>query len=160
MTTHHAPSVVFPLGRSRLLASVLLTFWGAGLALTLLWFSVAQVFDWRFSLAFALVLLAGLSALRGWKNSPSGQLAWDGECWHWESVSYQSGVAEQTVSVVADFQRVILVRTENQAHASMWLLLEQRAMPERWMDLRRALYSPRRTTASASGADFSAAADT
>lgn len=128
-----------------MLAGVLLAFWGAGLALTLLWFNLAQGVDWRFALASALILLTGLAALRGWKNSPSGQLAWDGEYWHWESASYQSGVADQSVSVVADFQRVMLVRMENQAHASMWLLLEQHAMPERWMDLRRALYAPRDT---------------
>lgn len=146
MITHHAPPVVFPLGHSRLLAGVLLAFWSAGLALTLLWFNTHPVFDWRFALAFTLVLLAGMAAWRGWKNSPKGQLAWDGEAWRWESVSYQSGVAEQTLSLVADFQRVMLVRMENQAQASIWLLLEQQAMPERWMDLRRALYSPGKIT--------------
>lgn len=117
-------------------------FWSAGLVLTLLWFNTARVFDWRFGLAAALVLIAGGVAWYSWKNSPNGQLAWDGQGWRWESASYQSGVAGQNVLVLADFQRVILVRLENQAHASLWLLLEQQAMPERWMDLRRALYSP------------------
>lgn len=125
-----------------MLAVVLAGFWSAGLVLTLLWFNTARVFDWRFGLAAALVLIAGGVAWYSWKNSPSGQLAWDGQGWRWESVSYQSGVAGQNVSVLADFQCVILVRLENQAHASLWLLLEQQAMPERWMDLRRALYSP------------------
>lgn len=125
-----------------MLAVVLANFWSAGLVLTLLWFNTARVVDWRFGLAAALVLLAGGVAWYSWKNSPIGQLAWDGQGWRWESTSYQSGVAGQNVSVLADFQHVILVRLENQAHASLWLLLEQQAMPERWMDLRRALYSP------------------
>lgn len=125
-----------------MLATVLAGFWSAGLILTLLWFNTARVADWRFALAAALVLIAGVAAWFNWKNSPNGQLAWDGQSWRWDSASYQSGVAGQNVSVLADFQRVILVRLENQAHASLWLLLEQRAMPERWMDLRRALYAP------------------
>lgn len=132
------------MGPSRLLAVGLAASWSAGLVLTLLWFNTARVFDWRFGLAAALVLMAGGAAWHSWKNSPVGQLAWDGEGWRWESESYQSGVAGQQVSVMADFQRVVLVRLENQAHASLWLLLEQQAMPERWMDLRRALYSPRK----------------
>ena len=145
MTTHHAPSVVYPLGQSRLLAGILASFWSAGAAVTLLWFGTLRAADWRLAVSAALVILAGIAAWRGWKNSPTGQLAWDGDCWHWQSVSYQSGLSEQKISVLADFQRVVLVKIENQAHASMWLLLEQTSMPERWLDLRRALYSPQRT---------------
>ena len=92
--------------------------------------------------AIIAVLLAGAAARTSWTRIPAGQLAWNGDIWRWESAGYQAGIAEHEVSVVADFQRILLLRLENQAHASMWLWLEQSVLPERWLDLRRAVYSP------------------
>lgn len=94
------------------------------------------------AVALAAVLGAGVAAHSSWKNAPKGQLAWDGEIWCWESPSYQTGIAEQKLAVIVDFQHLLLLRLENQASASLWLWAEQRAMPERWLDLRRALFSP------------------
>ena len=93
----------------------------------------------------AALVFAGVAAFRGWKNSPIGQLVWDGQLWRWESHGYQTGVAEQALFVIADFQSLLLLRLENQAHASLWLWAEQKAFPARWLDLRRAVYSPHRT---------------
>lgn len=100
--------------------------------------------DWRLFLAATVMILAGLAAYRGWKNSPVGQLAWDGQFWRWEGPGYQSGVAEQKLSVVVDFQILLLLRLENPAHAHLWLWAERHALPERWLDLRRAVYSPQK----------------
>ena len=111
-------------------------------------------FDWRLLLAGFSVLLAGLAARITWKNLPDGQLAWDGEVWRWESPGYQAGAGEHALSVIADFQQRLLLRLENQAHASLWLWVEQNAMPERWLDLRRAVYSPHRSRASLNPHDF------
>ena len=66
-------------------------------------------------LALAAVLGGGAAAHTGWKNAPSGQLAWDGEVWRWESSGYQTGVAEYELSVIADFQHRLLLRLENPA---------------------------------------------
>jgi len=142
LTTHNAPPVVYPLGRSRFQACLLLGLWLAGLVLVLHWFSVTRQLDGRMAAALAAVLAAGAAAHGSWKNAPSGQLAWDGEVWCWESSSYQTGIAEQRLSVIADFQHLLLLRLENQAHASLWLWAERRALPERWLDLRRAVFSP------------------
>ena len=106
------------------------------------WFYVTRRFEWRIALAAVFVLGAGFAAYRGWRNSPVGNLAWDGQSWRWESPNYQTGVAEQQLSVLADFQNVLLLRIENQAKASLWLWVERKAFPERWLDLRRAVYSP------------------
>ncbi len=95
-------------------------------------------------MALCVSAMAATAALRGWKNSPIGQLAWDGQFWRWESPGYQTGMAEQELVVLADFQRLLLIRLENQAHAQLWLWVERQAMPERWMDFRRAVYSPHR----------------
>lgn len=118
-----------------------------GLVSTLLWFNAVRQLDWRICLAFFALVLAGLAAFVDWKNTPSGQLVWDGELWFWESSAYQSGLAEQQLSVIADFQHVLLLMVQNQAGASLWLWLERKTMPERWLDLRRAVYSAHKTSA-------------
>lgn len=142
MTTHNAPPVVYPLGRSSFQAYLLASVWGAGLLVAIAWFYASGRIDWRIPLVAVFVLFAGFAAHGGWKNSPAGNLAWDGQLWRWESPGYQTGVAEQQLSVLADFQNVLLLRIKNQAGASLWLWVERKAFPERWLDLRRAVYSP------------------
>lgn len=142
LTTHHAPSVIYPLGRSRCQGYLLLGLWVAGSLSVMLWLYGSRAMDWRPFLAVASISLAGLAAYIGWKNSPVGQLAWDGQFWRWEGPGYQTGVAVQKLSVVVDFQNLLLLRLENQAHAHLWLWAERKVLPERWLDLRRAVYSP------------------
>ena len=93
-----------------------------------------------------MVIGVGMMAYHGWKNSPVGQLAWDGQVWRWNGPGYQAGVAEYELLVAADFNNVMLLRVENQAHAKLWLWAERRAFPARWLDLRRAVYSPHRAS--------------
>lgn len=154
MNRHNAPPVVYPLGRSPFLGGLLLVLWLAGLVSVLLWWNVTRQFDWRMLLAGFSVLLAGLAARITWDNLPGGQLAWDGDVWRWESPSYQTGVGEHALSVIADFQQRLLLRLENQAGASLWLWVEKNAMPERWLDFRRAVYSPHRSHAVLPAHDF------
>ena len=146
--------MVYPLGRSPFLGGLLLVLWLAGLVSVLLWWNVTCQFDWRMLLAGFSVLLAGLAARTTWDNLPGGQLAWDGDVWRWESPGYQTGAGEHALSVIADFQQRLLLRLENQAGASLWLWVEQYAMPERWLDLRRAVYSPHKSHASLPPHDF------
>jgi toxin CptA len=110
----------------------------------MLWLYTSRQAAWAIFIVGVALLLAGLGARYGWKNSPVGQLAWDGQLWRWESAVYQTGVAEQQLFVIADFQHLLLLRIENRAHASLWLWAERRAFPGRWMDLRRAVYCPKR----------------
>lgn len=145
MTSHNAPPVVYPLGHSRFHGYFLLCLWLTGFLLILLWIYGSHAFDWRLLLVLNAVLLAGVVAYRGWKNSPVGHLAWDGQCWRWEGTGYLTGVAEQKLTVVADFQSLLLLRLENPAHAQLWLWAERRVLPERWLDLRRAVYAPHKT---------------
>lgn len=139
--------MVYPLGRSRFLGGSLLLLWLAGLVSALLWWDVIRQADWRMLLVFFAVLFAGLAARIAWNNLPSGQLAWDGDVWHWESPGYQTGVGEHSLSMIADFQQHLLLRLENRAGASVWLWVEKNFMPERWLDLRRAVYSPHKSRA-------------
>ena len=146
MTKHNAPSVVYPLGRSHFGDLFLLGWWLTGLSLVVLWFYTARLVDWRIGLEVFAVCSVGIGIEKYWRSSPVGQLAWDGEAWRWESSSYQTGLTEQTISVVVDLQNVLLLRLENQARAKMWLWAERKKMPERWLDFRRAVYSPNKST--------------
>ena len=115
-----------------------------GLLSAALWLYGSRVTGAHLLLATAATTLTGLAALLGWKRSPVGQLVWDGQFWRWEGLGYQAGLIEQKLSVVVDFQRFLLLRLEDPAHAQLWLWAESHAMPERWLDLRRAVYSPQK----------------
>ena len=56
-----------------------------------------------------------------------------------------TGVTEQKLTVIVDFQSLLLLRLENPAYAHLWLWAERHVLPERWLDLRRAVYAPHRT---------------
>jgi toxin CptA len=143
---HNAPPVVYPLGRSHFLGALLLGLWLCGLLAILLWhLQGAGQFDWRFVLMVGSVLGVGVAACTAWRYAPVGRLAWDGQVWLWESPLYQAGAVEYQLCVLADFQRLLLLRLESPGHARLWLWVERRAMPERWLDLRRAVYSPRKS---------------
>lgn len=159
MALHNAPPVVYPLGRSRFQGLVLLGLWLAAGLLVMLWWLAAPKLDWRFALAAVVLLGAGWAARTGWENSPAGQLAWDGQVWHWESQGYQAGTAVLELSVLLDFQRILLLRLENQAHARLWLWAERASMPDRWLDLRRAVYSRPKASAASLLHDVMPAAD-
>ncbi|MEO6016974.1 MAG: hypothetical protein ABIP46_06940, partial [Polaromonas sp.] len=146
LTTHSAPPVTYPAGRSRFQGWLLGVVWLGGLLVVALWLHAAGHAAWHGPLALATLVGAGAAAVRGWRNLPSGQLVWDGTVWRWESPGYRAGVAEHALSVVADFQHVLLLRLENQAHASLWLWVQRATFPQRWLDLRRAVYSPRQTS--------------
>lgn len=108
----------------------------------MLWLYRSHAIDWRVLLGLVTVAVGGGAAYRGWKNAPVGQLSWDGQCWRWEGTGYLAGAAEQKLAVVVDFQNLLLLRLENPAHAHLWLWAERHMLPERWLDLRRAVYSP------------------
>lgn len=149
MTLHNAPPVVYPLGRSRFLGVLLVGLWLLGLVAVLLWhFQGAAQLGWRLALMGLCVLGAGVAAGIAWQRAPVGRLVWDGQIWRWESPGYQAGTIEYELSVLGDFQRLLVLRLENANHAGLCLWVERRAMPERWLDLRRAVYSLRKLPAS------------
>lgn len=141
LTTHHAPSIVYPLRQSAFQACLLLGLWLAGALSILLWLYGGPRLDWHLLLALIAMVFAGLLAYIGWKNAPVGQLAWDGQFWRWEGHGYYLGATEQKLTVIVDFQKYLLLRLENPAHARLWLWAEREVLPERWLDLRRAVYS-------------------
>lgn len=157
MTLHSAPPVTFPVGRSRFPTQLLLGLWTAGLLLTSVWgytLGPMAVGNWRSLAGFLAVAAAGFAAVHAWRHRPTGLLAWDGLVWRWESGGYQTGISEYSLLVLADLQSRLVLRLENQAGAPLCLWLERSAFPDRWLDLRRAVYSPHRSTHTAQAATW------
>jgi hypothetical protein len=145
LSLHNTPPVAYPLRRSSFLGGLLFGLWLAGVGLTLAWGWLGGASRVQSAVAGAAVLASGALAAVSWKNSPHGQLIWDGQLWRWKSASYQTGAADYELFVIADIQRCLMLRLENPAGASLWLWAERHAAPERWLDLRRAVHAPYRS---------------
>ena len=144
LSQHNAPSVTYPLGRSRLQAVVWFFIWAVGLLAVGGWTYTSQQFDWRHVSGLFAVLCSGVAGYQNSQRLAIGQLSWDGQVWRWASQSYLAGAVEFELSVAVDFQHIMLLRIGNPASAKLWLWAEKGKLPERWMDLRRAVYSPHR----------------
>ncbi len=140
---HNAPSVTYPVGRSRFALGLVLAAWIAGLLACLLWWWQVQPAQWRGALAGALVAASGMWGLRVWSHSELGALSWDGQDWSWSGTAVTEEGSPQTS---LDMQRWMLVRWSGRG-ASRWLWLDRSAAPARWDDLRRAVYSRARPDA-------------
>jgi toxin CptA len=134
---HDAPSVSYPVGRSRWAGALAASLWLCGLAGALLWSAQPQVAFWRLALVWTAVAVAGVVALRTWWRTPRGVLAWDGSGWTWTPDGGHGVPGE--LQVALDAQRLVLVRFRAAgAHGWFWL---DRGGGERWDELRRAVYS-------------------
>jgi toxin CptA len=140
---HGAPSVSYPVGRSRFAAGLLLLVWLLGTAAVILWAIQVRVPGWQRAASLLLVLAAGLWAAWSWWRAPRGALSWDGENWSW-SAAGQEGTG--SVEIGLDLQHWLLLRW-NGGNPSRWLWLERARCLERWDDLRRAVYSRARPQA-------------
>ncbi|MEJ7687628.1 MAG: hypothetical protein WKG52_11885 [Variovorax sp.] len=136
---HSAPSVSYPVGRSRNARLLLLALWtsGVGSAAAAL-FSAPRV-DWRSGLMVLSVLFAGAVAWRApWTRKSSAELTFDGR--HWLLVG-ADGFGAAEVKVALDIQFSLLVYLAEANAARRWIWLDRSDLPERWQDLRRAVYS-------------------
>ncbi|NPC56191.1 hypothetical protein [Caenimonas soli] len=140
---HSAPSVSYPVGRSRFAATLLLVIWLLGAAGVALWSVQVRAPGWQVGASAALVLLAGLCAARNWWRAPPGDFSWDGENWNWSAAGQE---AAGSLEVGLDLQRWLLLRFTG-GKVVRWLWLERARHPERWEDLRRAVYSRARPQA-------------
>ena len=138
---HSAPSVTYPVGRPQLAAVLASCLWLAGLASVLAWGFQAGSAGWRQAAAALVLAASGGWALRSWLRSPAGELRWDGLEW-----TVPRGGTTLVLNVALDLQHVLLVRCPASGPAG-WLWLERRRCPQRWLELRRAVYSRARPQA-------------
>jgi toxin CptA len=134
---HSAPSVSYPVGRSRFLGTLLLVGWLAGAAANIGWWLQAQPPSSRLMPVALVLACAGWLAWRNWSRTPEAELSWDGEHWNWAGTPDASN---DGVQVGIDFQGHLLLRWGRGPH-SRWLWIDRASRPERWDDLRRAVYS-------------------
>src|SRR3954453_11442478 len=103
---HNAPSVSYPVGRSRFSGTLLLLVWLGGMVACALWWHTSLLTSWRLASSGVGLLGTGLFALRRWVRSPAGLLAWDQEGWCWSEAGHSRG----TVEVTLDLQSYMLLR--------------------------------------------------
>ncbi|HEX9721083.1 MAG TPA: hypothetical protein VGA59_15295 [Ramlibacter sp.] len=141
---HSAPSVSYPLGRSRFAAALLLMAMLLGGAVTALWGFQSPSPGWRIGGACLVLAATGAFAAWQWWHCARGALAWDGQNWTWsgDRVAQSGGLLE----VSLDLQHWLLLRWTSGGE-SHWFWLDRASRAERWDDLRRAVYSRARPEA-------------
>jgi toxin CptA len=136
---HSAPSVSFPVGRSRSADRILRALWAAGACCA---GTGGYLLDggvgWRTTVLLGSTILTGAWAARAHSRQPTGQLQFDGQ--NWSLTGPQPTLAARLVSAL-DLQSLLLVRLVVAEGGARWLWLERRSDPQRWLALRRAVYS-------------------
>ena len=155
--TRQAPAVRFPVRRGRAVAVLLAALVLAGAVVLMAWWQggMAQ----RMAAAAATAVFAWMAAAVGawhwWRSQFCGELHWDGQQWWLDHML--PGCAPMPLQgapeVQWDLQSHLWVSALSAGQPRIWLWLERRQQPERWPDLRRAVYS-RAGTGAASAAEF------
>lgn len=139
------PAVRYPVRRSRslgiLLGAVVLL--GTSGLCAWLYSSDDAAPGWATGFAIALGCVGAAGAVHSWWTQFSGDIHWDGHNWTLESPS--AGIPWVALSgapeVLVDVQMYLWLRARTPGHGPIWLWLERSSRPERWLDLRRAVYS-------------------
>jgi hypothetical protein len=139
-----APPVRYPVGEGLVLLWGMLILLGAGGAVLVFWLlqgagdSLA-----RLALAVVVWFVAASAVWHFWRNRVRGVLQWDGL--HWWLETEQPGKPAHSLEGVLwvrlDLQSHLWVCLHGQDRRHAWLWLERQGAPERWGDLRRAVYS-------------------
>ncbi|MBE7941953.1 MULTISPECIES: hypothetical protein [Ramlibacter] len=138
---HGAPSVIYPVGRSRFEGLLILAACAAAAAGLIGWALRADPGPAALLAAAVLALATAALALAGWWRTPGRRLQWDGEGW------LLDGQALAAVDAVADLQRLLVLRCRRAAGGTAWLWPERDSDPSHWHGLRRAVYSRARPDA-------------
>lgn len=135
---HRAPAVIFSVTKSRW--HLYLIVW-----LTLLAVMSVGVFVYTQptsdGLAWMPVVASPVTiavALVAWHNSPVGLLHWDGRSWHWSGFAAAQACS---LSLLLDFQKVVLVSLKRPGMQPVWLWLQAAPGDLSWIAVRRAIVS-------------------
>nr|WP_311732147.1 hypothetical protein [Variovorax paradoxus] len=128
----------YPVGRSRSADRLLSIGWTCGACCVAAACSRFDGADWRVGLLALSVVGAGAAAWRSaLRRTASAKLSFDGR--HW-SLAGAAGVRAAGIKVALDFQSLLVCLTDAR-RARRWVWLDRSTLPERWQDLRRAVYS-------------------
>ena len=142
---HSAPAVRFPVGRSRFQMMVLAGTWLLGVAGCAYWVTDAEVADWRQAITLTMLLVGGWWAVWQLKQSPLGELKWEGQHWVLQlaPTSHMTALPQALagdVSLHVDFQFFMLLSFKDLARRTYWLWLDRSGSQSRWLALRRAVH--------------------
>jgi toxin CptA len=136
---HNAPSVSYPVWRSRNAERLLLMLWGLGVSGVSIACIQSAAVGWREGILLISAFVAGAAVCTGvFRYSYPADLTFDGQ--HW-TMSGRIPIRTARASVALDLQFLLLICLKESAWTRRWIWLDRRAMPARWRDLRRALYS-------------------
>lgn len=145
---HSAPSVTYPVRRTRQVRILLIAFWALGAASVGTWCHQADDLGARQMAGLAALGLTSFLVCRGIKRAQIGNLHWDGQHWSLDGI-HPVLTAQATVHL--DFQSWLLLRLKVDRSVN-WLWLDREARPERWNDVRRARFaSPKAADKTADG---------
>lgn len=98
---------------------------------------------WAIALAAANWLVASFATFQFWQHPFTGHICWDGQAWILEAASSAPDFwqLECSPEVFVDLQAHIFLRVSPKGRNPVWLWLERSSSPDRWMALRRAVYS-------------------
>lgn len=142
--TRRAPAVLYPLRRSLVLGAVLMGLLFAGAAVLWAWLAQGATLSWvPVSTAGGLWLVAAAGAVHFWRQQFVGSLRWDGQGWALERDGPEKifRALSAPPEVLLDLQAHLWVCVSPWGHHRTWLWLERASQPERWLDMRRAVYS-------------------
>lgn len=145
------PSVQYPMQRSQVLGVLLAAWVLAGASVLVAW--VAQggrAAHLAIAVALCLWVLAVAGATHFWWRQPRGVLRFDGQAWTLNLVAPPTSAPlalSAPPEVLLDLQAYLWVRILPVGLSPLWLWLGRSSQPERWMDLRRAVYSRARSGA-------------
>ncbi len=139
-----APAVVYPVGRSRALGMALVALHLLAAAALVAWAAAGAGPSFTSAAAAGGLWLAAVAgSVHFWRGQFEGSLQWDGQAW--ALVAQARGVDTQVPcgapEVFLDLQSHLWVRVSPDKRRALWLWLARQARPERWMDMRRAVYS-------------------
>lgn len=145
---HNAPSVSFPVGRSRFYGALLAAAWALAALTGAVWWMQARTDALHLAAWFGVWALAGALAWRNWQRAPAGMLRWQDRQWRFmPAAAAHAGQPLAGVQVVLDLQHVLLLRVEAAdpdvkpaSPGSAWLWLARRDDPPHWYALRRAVH--------------------
>ncbi len=152
---YNAPSVIYPVGRCRLVAALLWLLGAVALSVLILWWiDPSSNHPWAGWTGILLWLGWGVWAAWDWRRSPRGWLEWDAHApaaslvpsdgqgaWRWRDAEQQEASRLRGVELAIDLQVLTLLRLQGAGRHPCWAWMEQWRAPARWNDLRRALHS-------------------
>jgi hypothetical protein len=142
--TRRAPAVLYPVRRSMALGVALVVLLTAGAAVLWAWLAEGATLSWvPVCTAGGVWLMAATGAVHFWRQQFVGSLRWDGQGWVLESDGPEKifRALSAQPEVLLDLQAHLWVCVSPWGHHRTWLWLERASQPERWLDMRRAVYS-------------------